>query len=375
MALTYEVCQLRDTSYGASADNSSGKKSCTLTLSKKFLVKVTDPANSSFGPDNVTDLHAAYAPGIPIVNYHTWYDANTGASVPMAVCSNKSVRRMEANGTVFEVTCTFKTEGSKQSKAEETETPETPSPTQAEDISSPSDIAPVWTRSVSGRDVVLHSAVAYDSTETALNGGNAISTRYLPVDNTARVLNGDPAIELKNEINQPITKKLPMLQFTITQFEETVTDANLLARCWSANLTPWNTGTVTYPAKSAMITAMNAVKQSLTVAAVGGGTEDVEWYRVSYTVLVDDYTVQNSTGSLFVGHAAAAPLIGHWHENQVAGEEGKAVQFQKSGAGIGAVGLLDFNGRPKSDQDSAPDYVRFNTVEATEFNDFFEARP
>ncbi len=386
MALAFEVCQLRDTSYSASANNSNGQKSCQLTLTKKFLVKASDSADSDFGPDDVTDYQVAFATGIPIVNYHTWYDPNTGVSIPMAVCKSKSVKRLDANGTVFEVSCTFQTESSgngKQAKREEVDNPDNPDPKKAEDIEDASDIDPVWTRSVTGRDVVMHSAVAYHSDNSALTiaGQNPdgspkpISTKFLPVDNVARVGNGDPNLELRNEINQPVTYKQPMLQITITQFEDDVTDSNLLARCFSVNKTAWNTGNggPTYPAKSAMIKSMNAVKQSVTAKKAGGGVKQVEMYRVTYTILVDQYTVQNSTGSLFVGHAAAVPMIGHWHEDPE--NEGKALQFTNPKSGLPTVGLIDFNGVPKADQDESPDYVRYDTVAETEFADFLEDRP
>ncbi len=386
MALQFEVCQLRDTTYSATANNSNGQKSCQLSLTKKYLVKASDPSDADFGPDKVTDVHAAYATGLPIVNYHTWYDEVTGVVIPMAVCKSKNVRRLPENGTVFEVSCSFQTESSgngKQSQREEVENPEAPEPKKAEDIEGADDIEPVWTRSVTGRDIVLHSAVAYDSTDTPLTiaGQNPdgspkpIATRFLPVNNIARVGAGKANLELRNEINQPITYKQPMLQITITQFEDNVTDANLLARCFSVNLTDWDTGNggPTYPAKSAMIKSMNAVKQSVTVKKAGGGVKQQEMYRVTYTILIDQYTVQNSTGSLFIGHAAGVPLIGHWHEDP--SDDSKAVQFTNPKSGLATVGLVDFNGVPKGNQDESPDYVRYDTVAETEFSDFLEDRP
>ena len=386
MALQFNVCQLRDTSYSASANNSNGQKSCQLTLTKKFLVKAFDNANGNFGPDDVTDYQVALATGIPIVNYHTWYDANTGLAIPMAVCKSKSVRRLDANGTVFEVSCTFQTETSgsgKQAQREEATDPTTPEPQTASSITQASDIDPVWTRSVVGRDVVMHSAVGYHSNNNALTlagqfddgSPKPISTKYLPVDNIARVGGGKPNLELRNEINQPITYKQPMLQITITQFEDDVTDANLLARCYSVNDQAWNTGGggATYPAKSAMIKSMNAVKQSVATDDGAGGVQQTEMYRVTYTILIDEYSVNNSTGSLFVGHAAAVPMIGHWHEDPE--NDDKAVQFTNAKSAVPTVGLIDFEGVPKPNQDESPDYVRFDTVAETDFSSFLQDRP
>jgi len=363
MALTYDVCQLRDTGYTANANNSEGKKSCQIGLTQKYLVTVTDPANPSFGPDDVTDVHVAYAPGIPLVNYHTWYDSATGIGIPMAVCNSKTVTRSTVNGTVFTVTCSYRTENGKQSQSQESENPANPEPQPPPET--PSDIDPVVTRSVVGRDIVLHDAVAYQDNDTPAKGTTlnpeSISTRYLPVDNATRTNAALAAINLKNDVSVPVTRKQAMLQFTITQFEEDVTDADMLDRTYKANMLAWRG----FPAKSAMITSMNAVEQSIKIDDGAGGVEDAEWYRVTYNILVDEYEVQNQSGPLFVGHAQAVPMIGRFHNDT--SNDGKIIPFQQSGLGVGAVGLVDFIGEPLADQDGAPNYVRYDTVGEVDF--------
>jgi hypothetical protein len=354
MALTYEVCQMRETGYSASSNNSGGMKSCQISLTQVYRVIVTDPANANFAADDVTDVHVAFAPGIPIVNYHTWYDSTTNVGIPLAVCNSKTVRRLDSNATVFEVTCAFATEPGKQSKAQESETPSNPQPETPP--ASVTDIDPVVTRGVVGRDIVMHAAPAYGPNGSAVILGpnlnaETISTRFLPVADAFGVgIDG-----LRNEIDQPVTRKKPLLQLTITQFEDTFTDQDLLDRCYKVNLTAYRGFVI----KAAMITNINAVAQSVQMAA-----GPAEKYRVTYTILVDDYTVvSDANATLFVGHAAAVPLIGHWHLDA----NDDAVQFQQTGAGIGAVGLLNLDGTAK-DPDDTPDYVRFDTVEETEFN-------
>ncbi len=355
MALTYEVCQMRETGYSASSNNSGGMKSCQISLTQVYRVIVTDPANANFAADDVTDVHVAFAPGIPIVNYHTWYDSTTNVGIPLAVCNSKTVRRLDSNATVFEVTCAFATEPGKQSKSQESETPSNPQPETPP--TSVTDIDPVVTRGVIGRDIVMHGAPAYgpDGLPVFDDGqGNpfVLSTKFLPC--TGLDAQGNE-VDLKNEIEQPVTRKKPLLQLTITQFEDTFTDQDLLDRCYKVNLTAYRGFVI----KAAMITNINAVAQSVQMAA-----GPAEKYRVTYTILVDDYTVvSDANATLFVGHAAAVPLIGHWHLDA----NDDAVQFQQTGAGIGAVGLLNLDGTAK-DPDDTPDYVRFDTVEETEFN-------
>lgn len=374
MAWVYEVCQLRDTDYSANANNSGGQKSCQLTLSQKYIVIVTDPSDPNFHGSQVNDIHAAAARDsvtnvrIPQVNYNTYYDSVANVSVPLAVCTSKTVTRKQENTAVFEVDCSFQTGGgsgggggAKQGKAQEFETPQDPEP--QEPPTNVTDISPVVTRSVVGRDIVLHSAPAYgaDGLGEDLELG-VRSTRYLPT------LDAFGNGELSNEIDQPITRKQPLLQITVTQFEDTFTDEDLLKRCFRVNTQEYRG----FPVKSAMITAINAVEQNVQLAA---GPADK--YRVTYNILIDEYSAEDSTGtSLFIGHAHGVPLIGHWYFD----ENGDARQFLVGEeTGIGNVGLISILGERLGDpgvggnQLGAPDYVRFDTVDEIDFEDFMQA--
>jgi len=380
MAWVYEVCQLRDTDYSANANNSGGQKSCQLTLNQKYIVIVTDPTDPNFHGSQVNDIHAAAAKDsvtnlrIPQVNYNTYYDPVANVSVPLAVCTSKTVTRKQENTAVFEVDCSFQTGGgsggggggeAKQGKAQEFETPQDPEP--QEPPTNVTDIPPVVTRSVIGRDIVLNSAQAYgaDGLGEDLDLGIR-STRYLPtLDNFG---NG----ELSNEIDQPITRKQPLLQITVTQFEETFVDQDLLDRCFKVNTQEYRD----FPIKSAMITAINAVEQEIVVKA-GAGVAKAVWHRVTYNILIDEYSAQDSTGtSLFIGHAQGVPLIGHWYFD----ENGDARQFLVGEeTGIGNVGLITVLGERLGDpgvggnQLGAPDYVRFDTVDEIDFEVFMQA--
>jgi hypothetical protein len=380
MAWVYEVCQLRNTGYSANANNSGGQKSCQLTLNQKYIVIVTDPSDSNFHGSQVNDIHAAAAKDsvtnvrIPQVNYNTYYDPVANVSVPLAVCTSKTVTRKQENTAVFEVNCSFQTGGgsgggggggAKQGKAQEFETPQDPEP--QEPPTNVTDIVPVVTRSVVGRDIVLNSAQAYgaDGLGEDLDLGIR-STRYLPTLDTFG--NG----ELSNEIDQPITRKQPLLQITVTQFEDTFTDQNLLERCFRVNTQEYRG----FPIKSAMITAINAVEQEITVKDGAGVAQEV-WHRVTYNIMIDEYSAKDSTGtSLFIGHAHGVPLIGHWYFD----ENGDARQFLVGEeTGIGNVGLITVLGERLGDpgvggnQLGAPDYVRFDTVDEIDFEGFMQA--
>ena len=341
MALTFDICQLRASSYSASSNNSGGHKSCSITITTSYLVKVTDPADPNFNGSKVTDLHVAFAQGIPVVNLHTFYDSITGVGMPLAICSDKKVKRLDNNAATFQVDVTYKTEpaqgnGPKQEKQSVSQTAPSPPP------SSPEEIPPQESRSVVGRDIVLYSAPAYTSNETAMG---TISTTIIPSANDL----------IKDEFNQPVTRKQANLQLTITQFEGNFTDVDLVNRCYKVNLAEYRG----FPAKSCMITSINCVDQIIQT-----DTGEETWNRVTYTILVDEYTVENQAGPLFVGHAAALPLISHYHT-----QGDQLNEFWKDEeSGLGGVGLIDSTGAPLANQSGSPDYIRFDTVDELDFS-------
>ena len=390
MVWNYEVCQLRDTGYSVSANNSGGQRSCKATLRKKFIVIVTDPSDPNFHGSQVNDIHAAAAKDsvtnlrVPQVNYDTYYDSITNVVVPLAVCSSKTVTRKKENTAVFEVDCTFETGGGpnvglmgmKEGPVQEFESPEDPEPQKPP--RNTSDISPVVSRGVVGRDNVLYSAQAFGS--DGLGGDLSLGARpthLLPLKMPQLVV----AFQLPNEINQPITRKQPLLQITITQFEEVFQDEDLLDRCFKVNSQEYRG----FPVKSAMITAINSVKQIVYVdVAPAGDPPDVRsatWHRVTYNILIDEYAVTDSSGaSLFIGHAQGVPLIGPWYLD----ENDDARQFLVGEeTGIGNVGLINIDGYAlggaapgfavNGSQDGPPDYVRFDTVKEIDFEDFMQA--
>lgn len=345
MALGFNICRLRSTSYSATSNNSGGRKTCTLNFTERYLVEATGISS----PDQVTDIQVAFASGIPVVNYNTWYDPTTGLGVPLAICKSKSVKRLDNNGFVFHVDVSYATEqpqgGSKGSTSNgpEQETAPAPPPVDVTDIS------PQISRSITGREIVLYEAPAYDNTGAHLGpvAGQPITTRIMPSDGN----------RLQERFDAPVTRMKPMLTLSITQFEDTFSNQTMMDRCYKVNDAEW----VGFPSKSCMITNINAVEQSVQMA---DGPENK--YRVTYTILYDDYSVTDSAGNtLFVGHSCALPLISRTYL------EGDAVKyFVQEGTGIGNVGLVTANGTAKADadQNKAPDYVRFDTVDEISFS-------
>ena len=341
MALGFNVCRLRSTSYSATSNNSGGRKSCSVSFSERYLVEATGITS----PDDVTDIQVAYASGIPLVNYNTWYDPSTGLGYPLAICKSKSVKRLDNNGFLFHVDVTYATEqpqGGASNGPEEETSPEPP-PVDVTDIS------PQISRSITGREIVLYEAPAYDNT-----GSHLGPTEGLPITTRIMPSNGN---KLQERFEAPVTRTKPLLNLSITQFEDTFTNQTMMDRCFKVNNASW----AGFASKSCMITNISAVKQSVQMS-----TGEAEKYRVTYTIVYDDYTVTDSDGnSLFVGHSCALPLISRTYL------EGDAVKyFVQEGTGIGNVGLITASGTAKdeADQIKAPDYVRFDTVDEISFS-------
>jgi hypothetical protein len=340
MSLTFNVCRLRGTSYNATSNNSGGRKTCTITFTEKYLVT----ASGITSPDQVTDIQVAYAAGIPIVNYNTWYDPTTGLGFPLAVCKSKKVTRLDQNGFAFHVDVSYATEPpqGKESNGPEQEMPGQNPPADVTEI--PAQVS----RSIVGREIVLYEAPAVNTEGTSIGtGGAPVTTRIMP----------SAGNKLQELFDAPVTRTKPLLRLSITQFENSFSNATMMGRCFKVNDATW----AGLQPGSCMITNISAVKQSIQMS-----TGQQEKYRVTYTVDYDDYTVADNSGNtLFVGHSCALPLISRTYL-----ENDEIRFFVKEGTGIGNVGLIDALGtaKVKEDQHKAPDYVRFDTVDEISFS-------
>jgi len=348
MPLTYEVCQLRDTGYTASSNNTGGLKSVQIGFTAKYLVKVSGASD----PNDISDLQVAYAPGIPLVNYNTYYHAASGLGYPLAVCSSKTVKRLSENGNVFHVDVTFQTDP-QQGGGKNTEVPSDADPVLSPPPLVTTDITPQVSFALTDVTTVLSTAPGYDQSDVPLKTPNVVSTDILPS------VNGKLGVKFET----PVTKRNANVTLTITQFESTWDIDSLLDRGYKVNDAAWGVD----GAKLWMITGINAVKQSVTVDDGAGGTAEEEWYRVTYTLERNDYSVSAVVGgvetSLFVGHQTALPLYStHYLDtNQVP-------QRFLSESGEPMVGKVDADGDPLADQTDPPHYVRFDTVDEISFS-------
>lgn len=354
MALQYSVCQMRDTGYSASANNSGGKKSCQITINQSYRVIVTDPADPDFTGADVTDLQVAFAPNIPLVNYNTYYDTYNGVGMPLAVCKSKSVKRDTSASNMFVVTCSFQTEPatSKNGKTQENPSDATqPAPEQ------PTDVGAVVSVSMGVREEVVYTAPAYAADESSLG---TISTTTLPCDPNSVV-----ADQWGPEFRIPVTKKIPSITFTITQFEDDWHYSNVLNRGYKVNNGTWGTDTV---AKAYMITGINAVEQSVKVNS-GGTLVDENWWRVTYTIERNDYSVSNynsGTGQyddLFVGHAAALPLYSDVYIDTAASPD--VIRKFLTEENVPYIGKVDADGAKLASD--GVNFVRYDTVDEISF--------
>ena len=365
MAKQYSVCQMRDTGYSSSSNNSGGKKSVQITINVSYRVIVTDPADPDFTGADVTDLQVAFAPGVPLVNYHTYYDQYNGVGMPLAICKSKTVKRDSGASNMFVVSCTFATEPAQSKNGKKQENPQ--DATQPPPVT-PTDIDPVVSWSMGVREVVIDSAPAYAADDTALG---TIDTNLLPCDPTATC-----ADEWGVEFNQPVTQQRPTVTMTLTQFETSWSWEKLLERGYKVNNAAWGTDAVV---KAWMITNINAVEQLVTVDDGAGGVTEEEWYRVTYTIMRDDYSVKNFNTAtnlvedLFVGHAAALPLISTHYIDFVQGGDDSVQKFltEKNDPYMGRV---DVYGVPLPDAAKGPNYVRYDTVDEISFS-FLQWQP
>ncbi len=365
MAKQYSVCQMRDTGYSSSANNSGGKKSVQITINVSYRVIVTDPADPDFTGADVTDLEVAFAPGLPLVNYNTYYDFHNNVGMPLAVCKSKSVKRDSSASNMFVVSCSFQTEpaSSKNGKTQEKASDATQPPP-----ATPTDVDPVVSYSMGVIERVLDSAPAYATDDSALG---ELDTNLLPCDQTA-----DCAGDWGEEFRMPVTKKVPTVTMTITQFESTWSWEKILERGYKVNNAAWGADSVV---KAWMITNINAVEQSVKIDDGAGGVTDAEWYRVTYTITRDAYTVSNYNTAtnlmedLFVGHAAALPLMSK-----------KYIEYNPGGTDVVKkfltedldpfIGKVDVYAVPLPDDAAGPNYVRFDTVDELNFS-FLQWQP
>jgi hypothetical protein len=343
MALTYEICQLRNTDY--SCESAGGdKQAVKWNIGVSYLVKVTDPANPTFNPSDINEASVAMAPGLPRVNRTTYYDSVANSVCYGIVCTSKKVKRTKENGTVFIVDVKYTSKGSGQGTGtsdEDNNQFESP-------VTNITDISPIVTAEISSEDVVLYK-----------DKGDANAAPSVDPQNT-RMMNG-----VREPFGAPVVENQSRLTLTVTQYESSITFQQMMDRSYKVNDDAWN-GKARRQWKIGKVTA---VEQEVQLAS---GT--VTCAKVTYPITLSDYTVTNwDATSIDVYHDTALPLISpSWLD-----QNGVKHLFADEDTALGSVGLINLSGYlingsggdpTDAVQNGQPDYKLFYSNDAISFS-------
>ena len=102
MALSWEVCRLRESSASISIANNKVDTKENRTWSVNYLVI----AHGVSSPFDVSEISAMRAPGVPILRRSVYVDPD-GTVFPYFSCKNKTCERSTENSYVFEVACEY----------------------------------------------------------------------------------------------------------------------------------------------------------------------------------------------------------------------------------------------------------------------------
>jgi hypothetical protein len=316
--MAFTVCQTRKTK--AESKDASTKFSTKTKTTATLEYMVT----SDQSPDQVTDVDALGATGLPTVNASTYFDANNNTSRPFMLCVDKSCRRDTNNGSVFWVTAKF------EEIVDGYESGSNPCPNQL------TDITPQVTAKVTAKEKVL-----YEDYSTP-----AVDCFRLPV--------------VGEKYNTPATTDWSELVITVKQYEVSITFEEMMRRLSLVNST-------TYRSKAAGRWKIIDVRvKEVEVTLCSGTTTAV---LCEYDILLSEYSVGNYDNTqddgikdIFVGHDTALPLISRFY-NDGSGKK----SFADTATGYGKIGFILEDGNVKPD-DTRPDYKVYITTKRGPFN-------
>lgn len=235
MAVTYTVEELRtgrEMGYTASGD------SVSLDWSTSYSVEVTDPGNGSFNAATDVDPYDVLtASGIPVVNYSIY--SFGGKIIPFLICKSKKAKQDPNRAARWTVTCKYK--ATVKTSSEESDN---------QPISPP----------VALTDITPKVVPEYGETEKVL---------YVDKDS-------EPILTpTGNYWAEPSVERVPTLTLKITQYESSITDAQVLDRKLKVNSGTYRT----FPRYDWIIEDIEPVEVSVTLS--GGATDAA---LVTYTV-------------------------------------------------------------------------------------------
>lgn len=103
MAVQYEVTRIRDDNGGYS--KGANQDALRIEWAATYQVIVSDPSDQNFTGADITAFDVAAAPGLPLVNYTTYFE--NGFVIPFLVCRSKRAARDANNNTRWLVSTTW----------------------------------------------------------------------------------------------------------------------------------------------------------------------------------------------------------------------------------------------------------------------------
>lgn len=250
MALTFQVCQLRQGSATLRRESTGALEKTQRTHQTSWEVIATGIAD----PSEVDEVMAAQATGLPSIGSSVYVDKQTGQVYPYFFCDSKSATRDPSNGYRFEVRCTYKDDSGD-------EDPQDPP-------ADPENLCPVISFSSGDSQSTAWGAV--------LNDGSSKPFR-LPT--------GDP-------YEQALTERIGVLTVSHTQYENTFNESVFQSRIMKVNSDTYRG----YAAGGAMVTSINWSLVNVPISAGGF----VSSYKVQYTIecLARTYKTLTDTATL-----------------------------------------------------------------------------
>jgi len=322
MALSYDICEARASSYSSSATLAKGGRPTTVVTS------VTKHFRCIVSGGTASDTQVACQPSLPSVGFTAYYSAATGQVLYNAICVSKNVTRNKSNKNLFAITCTYKTE-----------------PLDAEvclgsPVATLPEISPTVTASISGKDRVLYNDFAGE--------------QCMRFD------------KVKTLFDQPVVTQDPILTLTIQQYESGISYNTMQDRSFIVN-------SDTYAGDAAGLwrcQMTSAVEQEVQLAS-GPVTAVKATYQVQKNL--SQYTQPNGT-VVVTGWDQQVPLVSpkYFIPSIGAGFPTEIRTFADATSGESLVDYINVDGTERTytegGSDDRPDYMTFQNYKRGSFS-------
>ena len=322
---TFDIRQKTEGMYSSAGSyGQGGSRQSTQSIQTKYFVTAIPPdpstGDTNTEPEYMNEHYIGCLTALPTVMGSVYYDSNTGLLNPYAICMNKTVRRNIQNPYLFEVEASFKT------KALETEN----CTVLASDITNNTDISPEVTVQVGNHQKVLYQDLFTGDQSFMYQG-------------------------IKERFESPVTTDIPNLTLNISQYEFSVSYAQILARSYVTNSS-------TYSGYGPGMWLCKVDNVSNVVVQTSSGPQT--WARVTYSVSLSQDGYYDPSGSYQVsGWKQQVPLIASKFLPDAAQDDTE--QFMAGG--IPQLGMINQDGTKATNQEK-PDYLTFNRYRSAAFS-------